>query len=189
MIEQGITDFGLAKRKAAERLSAGNRVQLPSNSLIEECLARRQRIFEPDSHRQRLLDLRGTALALMRGLRPFSPRLVGPVLSGTATIGSAIELHLFAPAIEQVVAVISELARTPTACERRFRFGGGKTLVVPGLRFSYAAEQFIVYVFAENGLREAPLSHVDQRPMQRVSVARVEQLLAGAPPEVSLPAC
>jgi hypothetical protein len=178
MIEQGITDFGLAKRKAAARLSVGNRAALPSNSQIEECLAERQRIFEPDSHLQRLQDLRGTTLALMRGLRLFSPRLVGPVLTGTATISAAIELHLFAPAIERVADVIAGLARIPTCCERRFRFGGGKTLLVPGLRFTYASEQVVVYVFPEHGLREAPLSHVDRRLMQRASTAQVEQLLA-----------
>jgi hypothetical protein len=96
MIEHGIVDYGLAKRKAAENLSVAGRGGLPSNSQIEACLAERQRIFEPDRHAARLWQLRHVALSVMRQLAGFEPRLAGPVLSGTATANSRIELHVFA---------------------------------------------------------------------------------------------
>jgi hypothetical protein len=179
MIEQGIADFGLAKRKAAERLGVKHRGALPSNSQIEACLAGRQRIFEPDVQPERLARLRQAAVVLMRALSLFSPRLVGPVLSGTATINAVIELHVFAPSVELVADVVSGLGRRPSACERKFRFGGGRTISVPGLQFSHASERAVVYVFGETGLREAPLSQVDRRPMRRAPIAQVEALIAG----------
>ena len=40
MSESGIRDFQMAKRKAAERLGANEKSQLPNNSEIEERLAR-----------------------------------------------------------------------------------------------------------------------------------------------------
>ena len=51
MVEHGIQDFSLAKRKAAERLGVrANAGALPSNAQIQERLVERQRIFEPEAH-------------------------------------------------------------------------------------------------------------------------------------------
>ena len=61
MAENGIEDFGLAKRKAAERLGISHAGVLPSNSRIQECLAERQRIFAPVIHDRRLSALRRLA--------------------------------------------------------------------------------------------------------------------------------
>ena len=58
MVEGGIEDFGLAKRKAAERLGVRASGALPTNAQIQASLAQRQRIFEPESHDLRLAKLR-----------------------------------------------------------------------------------------------------------------------------------
>src|SRR5690606_41103402 len=83
MSEQGIDDYGLAKRKAAERLGATDIAVLPKNTEIEEALAIHHRLFEGATHTSALSELRETALQAMRLLDRFQPRLVGPVLSGT----------------------------------------------------------------------------------------------------------
>ena len=62
MSEQGIDDYGLAKRKAAERLGATDIAVLPKNTEIEAALAAHHRLFEGDKHSTALSALRRTAL-------------------------------------------------------------------------------------------------------------------------------
>lgn len=177
MIEHGILDFGLAKRKAAERFAVRNSGALPSNAQIELCLAERQRLFEAGEHGERQRRLRILALDLMERLHTFEPRLAGAVLAGTATINAIIEIHLFSSSIEAVSDALARGGLEAGHCARRYRFGGGRTVFVPGFRVALDAEEAILPVFPENGLREAPLSSVDQRPMRRASVPQVAQLL------------
>src|ERR1700722_3522251 len=103
MAEHGIRDFRIAKRKAAERLGVvDGSALLPKNSEIESALAEYQRLFGGESHLSALLAQRRAALSALRYLREFEPRLVGPVLSGTATQHSQVQLHLFAERAESV---------------------------------------------------------------------------------------
>jgi len=180
MIEHGIVDFGLAKRKAAERLAVSSLGALPSNAQIEACLAERQRIFEPAAHADRLDQLRQLAVRLMQQLAGFEPRLTGPVLAGTATPTSRIELHLFAASAEAVAFTLEGLGHRPSPCQQRFRFGGGRQLQVPGYRFRSEGATVVTPVFPEHGIREAPLSSVNQRPMARASSRDIEALLQPA---------
>lgn len=177
MIEHGIADFRLAKRKAAERLSVRTAGVLPSNAQIESCLAERQRIFEPEAHERRLRSLRAVALEVMEWLAIFEPRLVGPVLSGTATINSNVELHLFGNGPEAVVELLAVRGIQAGGFERRYRFGGGRSELVPGFKFRSGGVGIHTMIFHENGVREAPLSHVDQRPMARATRAKVLELV------------
>ena len=85
MAQHGIHDFLTAKRKAAERLGVTDASALPRNTEIEAALAEYQRLFDPSGHEQTLQAQRRAALQAMRWLSQFEPRLVGPVLSGTAT--------------------------------------------------------------------------------------------------------
>jgi len=179
MIESGIEDFGLAKRKAADRLGVRSAGALPSNAQIQDCLAERQRIFEPNAHEGRLADLRRAAADIMEDLAPFRPRLVGAVLAGTPTINSPIELHVFADAPEAVRELLEQRGTTVRDTQRRYRFGGQKTAQVPGFAFAYGTEQVEVSTFPENGAREAPLSPVDRRPMRRAGRQEVLALLTG----------
>ena len=178
MIEHGIVDYGLAKRKAAESLSVSAQGALPSNSQIETCLAERQRIFEPDGHADRLWQFRRLALDVMRQLVGFEPRLTGPVLSGTATPNSRIELHVFSASAEIVGATLEQHGHRPLPCAKRYRFGGGRQVQVPSYRFQANGAVVLTPVFPENGIREAPLSSIDRRPMARASQLEIENLLA-----------
>ena len=85
MSEHGIGDFLQAKRKAAERLGVHDVAVLPKNIEIEDALRERQRLFDRDTHDHGLKEQRRTALAAMKLLEEFQPRLVGSVLTGTAT--------------------------------------------------------------------------------------------------------
>src|SRR5690606_32524951 len=136
-----IESYAQAKRKAAERLGVSEAGALPSNAQIEASLAERQRIFEPHTHPHRLADLRRLAAQLMALLSPFKPRLVGPVLNGTATVNSGIELHLFTDSPENVAMILERGGFTLRGCQRRYRYDGKKTTVVPGFSFSVDGER------------------------------------------------
>ena len=183
MIEHGIRDFATAKRKAAERLRIHTRGALPSNALVEERVATRQRIFEATVHAERLSELRRIALRVMDELEDFEPRLVGPVLAGTATINAVIELHAFCDQVELVATALTRRNYDYRSVERRCRFARAAIVRVPGLRFIVERHEVLVEVFPEDGIRQAPLSPIDQRPMRRAGRAAVADLFAGAAAE------
>jgi hypothetical protein len=177
MVEGGIDDFGLAKRKAAERLGVRGKSALPTNAEIQASLAERQRIFEPEDLDRRLTKLRRVAADVMLELADFAPRLVGAALDGTATINSAVELHVFADAPELVAASLEAGRYGVRDCQRRFRVDDDTTVQMPGFTFTRDDEEIEVFVFPERATHQPPLSPVDRRPMRRATRGTVLGLL------------
>ena len=176
--EHGIQDFSMAKRKAAERLGVrAHAGSLPSNAQIQERLIERQRIFEPAAHDARLSSLRLVASNVMRMLDSFRPKLVGSVLDGTATINSAIELHVFSDSPEAVAAVLEQHGFRLHDSQRRYRFGREQTEQIPGFELVVDDEELQVMVFPERGPKHSPLSPIDGKPMRRASRRAVLALL------------
>src|SRR5215472_17333755 len=123
MAEQGIRDFLVAKRKAAERLGVlDGAALLPKNSEIESALAEYQRLFGGESHLSALDAQRRASLSAMRYLHEFEPRLVGAVLSGTTTLHSEVQLHLFADRAESVTLKLLDEGIPHEVTEKRVRF-------------------------------------------------------------------
>jgi hypothetical protein len=178
MAEHGIQDFALAKRKAAERLgvrpSGGG---LPSNAEIQAQLVQRQRIFEPDTHSDRLATLRGIAADVMHAIALFRPKLVGSVLDGTATVNSAVEIHTFSDSPEAVAAALESRGLYLRDRQRRYRFGGQMVQLIPGFEAVVDGASLEIMVFPERASGHAPLSPVDGRPMRRASRSAVIALL------------
>jgi hypothetical protein len=177
MVEHGIRDFALAKRKAAERLGLRGRGAMPSNAQVQERVAQRQRLFEPDVHDARIAKLRRVATEVMGDLEAFRPRLVGPVLDGTATINAVIELHVFSDSPELVAEALHAVGHRVHNRQRRYRFGPDVSQQIPGFGLLLEEEEIQVMVFRERGAHHAPQSPVDGRPMRRASRAAVIALL------------
>jgi hypothetical protein len=181
IVEHGIQDFDLAKRKAAARLGVrAHAGALPSNAQVQQQIVERQRIFEPEAHGERLAKLRQVASVVMEVLEDFRPKLVGAVLDGTATLTSAIELHAFSDAPEAVAAALEARGYRLRDSQRRFRFGRDVAEQIPGYEFVVDDEELEVMVFPERGSGHSPLSPVDGKPMRRASRSAVEALLAPA---------
>lgn len=181
MVEHGIEDFSLAKRKAAERLGARAEAgALPSNAEIHERVIERQRLFEPGDQQLRLATLRGVAAKVMAVLDVFRPKLVGAVLEGTATVRSAIELHVYCDSPEAVAAALEQQGLRLHDRQRRYRFGRELTEEIPGYELTVDGEEVEVMVFPERGPRHSPLSPIDGKPMRRASRSAVLALLAPA---------
>jgi hypothetical protein len=57
------------------------------------------------------------------------------------------------------------------------RYGNGEIATIPGFTFALGIERVAVLVFDEDGVREAPLSPVDGRPMPRANRAKLARLI------------
>ncbi len=183
MAEHGIEDYGLAKRKAAQRFALADGAVLPKNSEIEAALLEYQRLFGPVAHAESLRAQRRAALAAMRRLREFEPRLVGGVLSGTATRHSPVQLHLFADCAESVALKLIDAGVAYEVIEKRARIDPARVRAYPGLRFQIGDQPIEATVFPEDGIRQAPFSPVDGRPMRRAGASEVEAMLGAVPAE------
>ena len=180
--EEGVQDFGAARRKAALRLGIGNRAILPDNSEIEQALLDRQRLFDADRQAIRLRGLRKTALDAMRFLARFRPRLVGSVLSGAAGPHAGVHLHLFADAPEEITLFLMDRHIPFETAEHRLKMASGAQVCLPVFRFTAGETRVDLTVFGLLAEREAPLSRVNNRPMRRAGLAEVEALLAESRP-------
>jgi hypothetical protein len=116
----------------------------------------------------------------MRWLSGFEPRLVGPVLSGTATEHADIQLHVFADCPENVALKLLDRGVAHEITERRVRLDAERIKAFPGLRFAVDDRRVDATVFPLDGIRQAPVSPVDGRPMRRADAAEIQDLLRSA---------
>jgi hypothetical protein len=181
MVEGGIQDYGLAKRKAAQQLRVADARQLPRNDEIERALHEYQRLFRSEDQPARLRDLRATAGKAMRFLDRFAPRLVGPGLTGTADSHSAVCLHGFAETAEEVSWYLTDRGIAHGQGESRVRMAGGTVQRLSTYSFLAGETKVELVVFAGRLRRQQPLSPVDGRPMERASLARLEVIDAQIP--------
>lgn len=178
MDQEGVRDFHAAKRKAADRLSATDTRNMPSNAEIDQALQEYQRLFKSDSQPKRLRALREAAMQAMRYFARFHPVLVGSVLSGTANEFSDVNLHLFSDTPEEVQWFLMEEKIPFDNAQRRMRLTNGDTDSYPIYRFLAGDITIDLTVFPIDGQRQAPKSPVDGKPMRRANLAAVETLLA-----------
>ena len=182
IIAEGGGDYQLAKRKAAVGLGAPDTRNLPSNMEIEQALIEHQRLFHSDTQPARLRALRLEAIKAMEFFQDFDPKLVGPVLHGTAGEHSDVQLHLFAGTQEEVALYLMERGVPYEQGERRLRFGRDRYEVLPVYRFVAGDIDLELTVFPLDRLRQAPCSPVDGRPMRRGNLGQVQALLAESDP-------
>ncbi len=181
IVDQGIRDYRVAKIKAAERLGISTRGSLPGNAEVEAAISDHLALFGRDSHADHLSLLREAALSAMDMLASFSPRLVGPVLQGTADHNSAVNLHVFADSPESVTLELQSLGYACRPYERRLKTSRGKG-ATPSLfgGYEFELDHAVVQatVFPVDGIRQAPISPIDGKPMKRADRKAVETLLS-----------
>lgn len=177
IVTQGIRDYRVAKQKAAERLGLNGRGSLPGNTEIEAAVADHLQIFGGDEHKDLLRLMRTAALSAMELLTDFSPRLVGPVLAGTADENSAVNLHVFADSPEMVAMEIGDMGIQFRSYERRLKSRRGQVVMYAGFAFNHQNEMIQATVFPVDGIRQAPMSPIDGKPMKRLDSDGVQELL------------
>jgi hypothetical protein len=179
IVEQGIEDYRVAKIKAAERLGMSERGSLPGNPEIEHAVSEHLKLFGRESHLDLLRVLRRAALSAMELLAPFTPRLVGPVLHGTAAANSAVNLHVFSDSAELVAGRLQERSVPYQPYDRRLKSRRDRAETFSGFRFTHDSSSIEATVFPLDGIRQAPISPVNGKPMRRADSRVVLKLLRG----------
>mgnify|MGYP001822126301 FL=1 len=181
IVDHGIRDFRVAKTKAAERLGISGRGALPGNAEIELAVSNHLALFGGDAHASHLGQLREAALSAMDLLAEFEPRLVGPVLQGTADHSSAVNLHVFADSPESIALELHAHGYDCRPYERRLKISrgkGAKPESFAGYEFQLEHAAIQATVFPVDGIRQAPISPIDGKPMKRANRKAVGNLVA-----------
>jgi len=177
IVDHGIRDYRLAKQKAADRLGVTGRGSLPGNAEIEAAVVEHLQLFGGESHADHLRLMRVAALSVMEMLAEFTPRLVGPVLVGTADENSAVNLHVFTDSPEAIAVELSEMGLSFRPYERRLKSRRNRVETYAGFEFRYSHNAIQATVFPVDGIRQAPMSPIDGKPMKRVDANAVQELL------------
>ena len=96
IVEHGLSDWALAKRKAARQLMLPDTTAMPSNDEIEAALTEHHALFGGEAHKASLRAMRAYAVQWMDRLAAWQPLLIGGVAAGWATGHSDIRLELVA---------------------------------------------------------------------------------------------
>jgi hypothetical protein len=174
--EGGLRDYRQAKLKAAQRLGIVDDQSLPKNGEIEDALREHQRLFRADQP-ETLQQLREAAIEAMRFFADFEPRLVGPVLEGTADEHSAVCLHLHDDGGDRVAMFLQEKGIPYEERTRRLRLERDLTVDMPVFVFSAGDNAIDITVLPYDRLRQAPVNRIDEKPMRRANLAAVEELV------------
>ncbi|MCC7249031.1 MAG: hypothetical protein IT473_10455 [Lysobacter sp.] len=175
--ESGVRDFHQAKLKAAERLGIHDDASLPRNREIEEALREYQRLFQGDQQTDALRHRREAALRALEFFAGFDPRLVGPVLDGTADATSPVQLHLYTDDADNVPRFLEDHRIPAEARARRVRLDRERALDCTVWLFAAEDLSFDVCVLPHAALRQAPLSSIDEQPMRRASATQLRDML------------
>ena len=96
IVEHGLADWSLAKRKAARQLMLETSCALPGDDEVEAALVAHHALFGGAAHAASLRRQRTEALRWLRDLARFDPLLTGGVAAGWASEHSDIRIELVA---------------------------------------------------------------------------------------------
>jgi len=176
MAEDGIDDFGVAKRKAARQAGVPDNRGLPTNEEVELALRQYQQIYQGAEQSARLEELRREAVAVMRRFLRFQPQLTGSVLSGLAGKYSGISLHLFADNVKEVELFLLNEGIPYRTGEARLVVGDQEK-VVPTYALDGDAGDIRLVLLSTCDQRYPVRSAVGGRPIDRAMLPAVEAML------------
>lgn len=177
MAEGGARDYLQAKLKAAQRLGIFDDASLPRNREIEEALREYQRLFLGSDQAQDVRRRREAALRALEFFREFEPRLVGPVLEGTADANAAVALHLHSDDADAVPRWLDDHGVPAQSRSRHLRLDREREGDFPVWLFAAEDLSFDITVLPADVLRQAPLSAIDGKPLRRASATQLRALL------------
>lgn len=178
VIEQDLSDFDRARRKAAERTGILDRRSWPANDEIQAAILTQRRLFLGEAGERELRRLRGEALRAMEAFRAFSPRVLGTALTGAGRAERGVQIFLFADCPEDVVFSLMEQRIPWQERERSFRYSNGERRVHPVLCFVAGDTPYELIVLPRQAIRNPPLDPVTERPERGADIVELERLLA-----------
>lgn len=176
MAEDGIGDYGQAKRKAARRLGAAEGDALPSNDEVAAELRTYQSIYQDEEQAERLRELRLAALQVMELLADFRPYLTGAVLDGTAGRYAEVEIEVFADSAKDVEIYLLSRNISYEIAESRHQ---GPDAPETRLRIEWPDAPVLLSIYPYQVERRQRRSPHSGRQHDRARPADVAALLAG----------
>ncbi len=171
MAEDGITDYHLAKKKAARQLGLTDHVAFPDNAEVEAELRAYRSLYQGDDHQEMITAMRRTALGLLELLAEFHPYLTGSVLDGTAGEHSNIDILLFADSAKEVEIFL--LNRSIDVEHREPRNDKVEAVLVME---TDSADANLVIMPPQ--LERVSMKHRDGRPRERIRADALRALLS-----------
>ncbi|MBI3407711.1 MAG: tRNA adenylyltransferase [Planctomycetes bacterium] len=188
MYERVESEYYTAKRKAAKRLCRGGVKpgDLPSNAEIRDQIQLFARLHEGERRTENLKDMRLAALAMMRLLRAFRPRLIGSVMTGHVRKGSDIDLHVFASSAG-LVADILEREGYQFDVERKQIVKHNEARVFTHIHV-FDRFNFELTVYPEDKAHYVFKSSITGKAIERASIRELEEFLLREYPGLDLEA-
>jgi hypothetical protein len=174
--EDGISDYGLAKRKAAKQAGAPDSRNLPTNLEIEDALRSYQALYQADTHPEQVQHLRELALEMMKILEPFDPHLTGPVLSGNVGRHAEIHLHLYTDDLKGLELFMLN-QQIPFKIRETRVWSGDTSVVVPTFQVSTQEADFAITVLLPQHRRQPLRVSSEGRPLERAPIQSVLMLI------------
>lgn len=186
MAEDGVSDFGYAKKKAGRQLGVTDNTIMPSNAEIEEELKLYNTLFLSEEQPENLRELRVNALFTMQLLERFNPHLTGAVLDGTAGIMSETHIHLFADSVKDVEMFLLNQQIPFDVNEKSYRIindgkrdkKGDSRKTVPVFTLETDKGLIKLSVFDVDNIRVATKRAADGSNAERLNIEGVKSLLA-----------
>ena len=102
IMEEGVTDYLFAKKKAAKSLGLLTNDNLPSNHEIDNALKEYRNIFQEQVDSETIVKIKKEALNIMTLFKDFNPHLTGQLLEGLIPKFPKIQINLFTDNLKEV---------------------------------------------------------------------------------------
>jgi hypothetical protein len=176
MAEDGIEDYGAAKRKAARQAGVPDTRQLPTNEEVDAALRTHQALYQSEEHPGRLRALREQAMEAMKQFERFNPYLTGSVLAGNAGKYADINLQLYTDSAKAVELYLIDQRIEYRAGQLRL-YIAGTVRTVPTFTIDDRGTEVQLVVLDAQDVRVAVKTSPDGRPIERAKLNAVEALL------------
>ena len=185
MAEDGINDFGYAKKKAGKQLGVNEASVMPTNAEIEEEIRLYHEIYNADEQPLELTKLRQAALMTMQLFERFNPHLTGSVLDGSAGKFSQTNIHLFADSAKDVEIFLLNLQIPYESNEKSYRVSDKPSKnkkekvhkIVPVFTLETELGLQKISVFDVDDMRVAVKRTTDGSNAERLDIAGVQAIL------------
>jgi len=170
-------NFATAKRKAVDALGLENFRNMPENQEVHDALMLYQRLFEGAQWIHRIDAMRREARTAMIATAQFRPRLVGPVLYGSACEHSPVTIHLYTDELESVTRFFHEAKINYRLTHTILKTGPSRREEFPCYVIINDGLEFNMVVFGEAFFAHPPLSSLNGRPYKRADVDALDKLI------------
>jgi hypothetical protein len=177
LAEGSETDPARARRKVAARLGVHDDAALPGGDEIRAALAAHRELFARNDDTVPLRAQREAALAAMDYFAAFQPRLVGPVLDGSAGPRTPVTLHLHADDPDAVARTLLERGIPARQRGATLRLDRHQHVEVPAWTFVADGLPFEVLQLPLTALRQPPRETLEDRAQERAGIAALRRLL------------